>query len=95
MLLGPYSIYIIEKCLDVLLPIITAIVNLSLSSRVLPDAYKLALIIPLLKRLGLELIFPSFRPVSNLMFLSKLSERVVASQLVDYCDTHHLRVPGG
>ncbi len=89
--LDPIPSTLLKKCLDVLLPIITAIVNLSLSSGVFPDVYKLALVIPLLKKLGLELIFPSFRPVSNLMFLSKLSERAVASQLIDYCDTNHLK----
>ncbi len=70
---------------------ITAIVNLSMSSGVFPDAYKLALVSPLLKKLGLLLIFPSFRPVSNLQFLSKLTERAVAGQLIEYCDINHLR----
>ena len=89
--LDPIPSTLLKECLDVLLPIITAIVNLSLSSGVFPDVYKLALVIPLLKKLGLELILPSFRPVSNLMFLSKLSERAAASQLIDYCDDNHLK----
>mgnify|MGYP000509554728 CR=1 FL=1 len=42
---------------------------------------KEALISPLLKKSSLEPIFKNFRPVSNLSFVSKLVEKVVASQL--------------
>jgi len=35
---------------------------------------------PLLKKLGLDLIFQSFRPVSNLQYISKLTEKAVFSQ---------------
>ncbi len=38
----------------------------------------------MLKKLGLELINKNYRPVSNLAFLSKLIERVVALHLVDH-----------
>ena len=39
---------------------------------------------PLLKKLGLDLLFKNFRPISNLQFVSKLTERVVANQI--QCD---------
>ncbi len=51
----------------------------------------MAYILPLLKKLGLELIFPSYRPVSNLMYLAKLSERAVAGQFITYCTDCQLR----
>ncbi len=38
----------------------------------------------MLKKLGLELINKNYRPVSKLVFLSKLIERVLALQLVDH-----------
>ena len=38
---------------------------------------------PLIKKRGMDLIFGSFRPVSNLTFLSKLIDHVVAVQLMD------------
>ncbi len=82
--LDPIPTDLLRKCLDVLLPIITDIINESLASGTFPDEFKLALVTPLLKKLGLELIFPSYRPVSNLQFLSKLTERAVATQFVDY-----------
>ena len=63
---------------------ITKIVNLSINSCVVPDCFKLAMLNPLLKKMGLDFqIFANFRPISNLMFLSKLSERVVAVQLIN------------
>ncbi len=89
--LDPIPTDLLRKCLDVLLPIITDIINESLSSGTFPDEFKLALVTPLLKKLGLELIFPSYRPVSNLQFLSKLTERAVATQFVDYTRTNNLK----
>ncbi len=89
--LDPIPTDLLRKCLDVLLPIITDIVNESLSKGVFPDEFKLALVTPLLKKLGLELIFPSYRPVSNLQFLSKLTERAAATQFVDYTKVNNLK----
>ncbi len=89
--LDPIPSDLLKQCLDVLLPIIVNIINMPLSSGEFPDIFKLALVIPLLKKLGLELIFPSFRPVSNLQFLSKLTERAVANQFIEYCVTKDLK----
>ena len=81
--LDPIPTDLLRECLDLLVPVITDIINMSLSTGSFPDDYKLALVTPLLKKLGLELIFPSYRPVSNLQFLSKLTERAAASQFVE------------
>ncbi len=87
--LDPIPTDLLKQCLDVLLPIIVDIINLSLSSGGFPAIFKLALVIPLLKKIGLQLIFPSFRPVPNLQFLSKVTERAVAAQFIDYCEINH------
>ena len=47
---------------------------------VFPDEWKLALVIPLIKQLSLETIFPNYRPVSNLAFVSKVTEKAVINQ---------------
>ena len=60
-------------------------VNLSLCEGIVPDHWKTALVIPLLKKLGLDLIFKNFRPVSNLPFVAKSAENVVISQLSTHC----------
>ncbi len=41
----------------------------------------LAIILPLIKKLGLELIFKSYRPVSNLQFVSKVTEKAATNQI--------------
>ena len=48
----------------------------------MPLPFKSAILIPLLKKPGLELVKSNFRPVSNLAYTSKLIESAVASQLV-------------
>ena len=40
-----------------------------------------AVVHPLLKKPALDLLFKNFRPISNLQFVSKLAERVVANQV--------------
>ena len=43
---------LLKDCLDVLLPSITRIVNLSLLSGEFPSSYKISLVTPLIKKLG-------------------------------------------
>ena len=45
---------------------------------------KVAHLKPLIKKMGLDLVFKSFCPVSNLSYVSKLVERFAADQLVDH-----------
>ena len=40
----------------------------------------------MIKKLGLELVFNSFRPVSNLPFVSKVAEKEVIPQLLGHCN---------
>ena len=81
-LLDPIPTWLTKKCIEVLTPVITSIVNMSLSSAVMPADFKEAILLPLLKKICLDPeIFNNFRPISNLMYISKLIERVVASRL--------------
>ena len=74
-----------------MLPVITDIVNRSLDEVLIPNLLKTALIIPLLKKTNLDTEdFKNFRPVSNLPFVSKLIEKSVAVQLVQYIDDNNL-----
>ena len=83
--LDPVPAHVLKECLSVLLPALTKIVNLSIESALVPDCFKLALLNPLLKKPRLDFeIYANFRPISNLIFIAKLTEKVVASQLVDY-----------
>jgi hypothetical protein len=64
--------------------VIVDIVNASLSSGFFPSELKSAIIQPLLKKSGLDSeVLKNYRPVSNLSFISKVIEKVVASRLVE------------
>ena len=81
----PVPTKIIKMCIGVLAPIITAIINLSLSSGEIPDNLKEAILSPLIKKACLDPeIFNNFRPISNLSYISKLIEKIVANRLDDH-----------
>jgi len=89
--LDPIPSCILRTCLKSLLPIITKIVNLSLSSAIVPLGLKKAIVRPILKKQNMSPEeFSSFRPVSNLKFISKVIERVVAFQLLEHIDNNSL-----
>ena len=77
--------------IDYKISIITNIINLSLTTGIVPDHFKQAVVTPLLKKPGLDSeCFKNYRPISNLPFLSKLLERVVLSQLQDHLSANGL-----
>ena len=77
--------------LNHLVPVITKIINLSLTTGTVPDHFKQAVVTPLLKKHGLDSeCLKNYRPVSNLPFLSKVLERVVLSQLQDHLSANGL-----
>ena len=78
--LDPMPTPLVIDCIDVLLPAITTIINLSLESGMFPDVWKNALIHPLLKKPGIDRLFKNYRPISNLQYVSKLTEKAVFNQ---------------
>ena len=70
--------------------IINNLNNLSLSTGTFAPNWKNAVVRPLLKKQGLELIYKNYRPVSNLQFVSKLVEKAVLAQFIQHCDTYSL-----
>jgi hypothetical protein len=67
------------------------ILNSSLELGIVPDGFKQAVVKPLLKKKGLDLIFSNYRPVSNLSYMSKkLVERAVSTQLVDHLEKNDI-----
>jgi len=79
---------------DLVAPYVAKLFNRSLSAGQFPVGFKHALITPILKKPGLDSNdVNSYRPISNLSVLSKLFERVVSRQLMDYLQLHHLLPP--
>jgi hypothetical protein len=87
----PMPTRLLKSNVDVLAPFLVNLFNRSLSVGTVPDVFKAAYITPLLKKEDAD---PSdvkfYRPISNLPVLSKLLERLVAKQLLDYLTTSRL-----
>ena len=66
---------VLKDMLLVVPPYITQIINLSLSNGIFSEKWKTAVVRPLIKKIGLDLIESNFRPVGNLSFISKLTEK--------------------
>ena len=61
------------------------IVNLSLTTGVFPTSCKSSIVVPLIKKNGLDCeVIKNYRPVSNLSFLSKIIEKNLF--LFEYCN---------
>ena len=68
----------------------TELVNTSLTEGIFVNNWKTAIIKPLLKKLGLELIAKNYCPFSNLPFMSKLVEKCMLIQLNEHCSNQDL-----
>jgi hypothetical protein len=80
--LDPLPTNLLKKCLSILAPTITNIVNLSLASGSFPANFKQSTVTPLIKKPSLDPDnLSNYRPISNLSFLSKLTERLVKDRL--------------
>ena len=92
--LDPIPTSLLRDILPTLTPVITEIVNSSLASGIFPKDLKSAIVQPLLKKASLDRdVLKNFRPVSNLSFLSKIIEKVVASRLLDHMIANNLMDP--
>ena len=72
----------------------TEVINRSLTSGVFPQAHKAAIVKPLLKKPSLDHNnLKNYRPVSNLSFVSKLTEKIILSQLFGHLTKNELFNP--
>ena len=76
----PLPATLLKECLDELLPALTVLVNQSLADGSM-DGLKDTVINPLLKKVGLDPeVLKNYRPVCNILYLSKAIERTVLLQ---------------
>lgn len=81
----PLPSTVLKESLNELLPVMTTIINHSLTSGLFPSCLRHAFIKPLLKSAKLDVDdLASFRPVSNLPYLGKLIERAAVNQIKEY-----------
>ena len=88
--LDPIPSPTVLELLHVLLPVITKLINLSFDNSPFAVAWKAALVLPSLKKPGLDLAFKNFRPVSNLSYISRLSEGAGTEQFMEHLTATNL-----
>ena len=82
-----YQQSILKEILPDILPFITTMCNRSLEEGWLPESQRHAILKPILKKDGLDAKdVKSYRPISNLTFISKLVERLVNLQLTEFLE---------
>ena len=92
--LDPVPTWLVKTCCDLLSPTSTKMVTMCLQQGIFPDSHKHALVRPRLKKPSLDpLDIKSFRPISNLSFLSKVAERLVVDRFNKHADLYHLLPP--
>jgi exonuclease III len=90
--LDPIPTHLVKECSEILLPLITRIINQSFATASVPKSFKTAAVTPILKKANLNAdMLKNFRPISNLPFLSKVLEKIASKQMIHHKDTHKLR----
>ena len=83
--LDPFCTSIIMQHSPYFIHVYVHIINLCLSSGNFPTRFKSAVVKPLIKKPTLDCeALKNYRPISNLPFLSKLIEKVIAERLVSH-----------
>ena len=81
----PFPSKLLMSHLPTIIDTIMHIINLCLSTSVFPATFKSAVVLPLIKKPGLDpQVFENYRPVSNLSFLSKLIEKLISSRILKH-----------
>ena len=89
--LDPIPTNLTKQYLNDIIPLITRIINTSLTSGTVPSQFKQAIVTPILKKKNLDNNhLKNYRPISNLPFLSKVLERVVLNQLQNHLHSNNL-----
>lgn len=82
--LDPMPTPLVVECLDVLLPVVSRMINLFLQTGGFPDTWEYADVRPRLKKPNSEVMLTNLFHISNLPFASKLTERAVFLHMLDY-----------
>ncbi|XP_049426310.1 uncharacterized protein LOC125885000 [Epinephelus fuscoguttatus] len=84
-LLDPIPTRLLKEVFPLVNTHILDMINISVLTGYVPQSFKVAVIKPLLKKPTLDPeVLANYRPISNLPFMSKILEKVVADQLCDF-----------
>ena len=86
--LDPAPTWLVKRMSDILVPVITEMVNLSFDLGRFPDSQKHAIVVPRIKNPSLDPTdMKSYRPVSNITFIRSLWKElqpVVSTRMLDF-----------
>ena len=89
--LDPVPAWIVKECSELLSPVLATMINVSFSEGIFPSRLGSAIISPILKKPNLNPFeLKSWRPISNLSFVSKLFERIAVSRLGTHISSNQL-----
>ena len=90
-MLDPLPSKVLKELVPTVGPAVLSLMNLLLSTVIVRSYFKAAVVKPLLKKLGLDPeLVSNYQLISNLHFLSKVQERIVAKQVVNYLMRNNL-----
>lgn len=80
--LDPIPTNILKLVIVIILPFVTTIINKSLTESSVPLSFTHAIVLPLLKKHGLDTdVFKNYRAVWNIPFISKIPEKAVSARI--------------
>ena len=85
-----FSTRILKIVSDMISPVLTILYNKCISSGTFPSCLKIAKIVPLFKNKGSAKSILNYRPISMLSTFSKIFEKLIQANLVDYIDTNNI-----
>ena len=92
--LDPVPVWLLLECFEDIKSVLLFIVNGSLTSGIFPEGCKMAVVRPTIKNHNGDADdTKEYRPVSNLSFISKLIERIVADQTNSHLEEEALHCP--
>ena len=89
----PIPSQLFKAAVDVILPVLVKLINISLSEGSI-DGVNWSVLDPLIKKFGLDSeVLKNYRPVNNLLYFSKITERIVSSRTNEHMDINNLHEP--
>ena len=80
---------VLKSISQIISPILKALVNLSFSTGIFSDYFKIARVVPLFKG-GDKTAVGNYRPISTLHIFSKIFEKIVHRQLATYLESKNI-----
>lgn len=83
------NITLIKTIKDLIIIPLTKLINECLNAGIFPDALKIASVVPIFKKGEVDDV-SNYRPISLLPIISKILEKVIKNQIVEYLESYNL-----